>query len=114
MQPSPLMRRVSEEGNEPESFPPASSNPTLLCRSLPHDKTPGLPNAADGARPAPRTVRVQRRLGGVSANAIALERVVQDGMRVRAAAGTASFRRQARLQGHLDEVSELAQTLKMP
>ena len=47
-----------------------------------------------------------------AAGAIALERVAQDGMRVRASAGAASFRRQARLQEHLHEASELVQTLK--
>jgi len=36
-----------------------------------------------------------------SAGAISLERVAQDGMRVRADAGAASFRRQASLQQHL-------------
>ena len=44
--------------------------------------------------------------------AITLERVAQDGMRVRADAGAASFRRQARLQEHQAEASELVQTLK--
>ena len=44
--------------------------------------------------------------------AINLERVAQDGMRVRANAGAASFRRQARLDEHLKEASELVQTLK--
>ena len=47
-----------------------------------------------------------------AAGAIALERVAQDGMRVRASAGAASFRRQARLQEHLHEAGELVQTLK--
>ena len=42
-----------------------------------------------------------------AAGAIALERVAQDGMRVRASAGAASFRRQARLQEHLAEAGEL-------
>ena len=45
--------------------------------------------------------------------AIALERVAQDGMRVRADAGAASFRRQARLEEHQAEVRELVQTLKV-
>ncbi len=44
--------------------------------------------------------------------AISLQRVAQDGMRVRADAGAASFRRQARLDENLKEASELVQTLK--
>lgn len=44
--------------------------------------------------------------------AISLERVAQDGMRVRADAGAASFRRQASLQEHLSEAGELVRTLK--
>jgi len=44
--------------------------------------------------------------------AIALERVAQDGMRVRADAGAASFRRQARLEEHLAEARELVRALK--
>lgn len=44
--------------------------------------------------------------------AIRLERVAQDGMRVRAAAGAASFRRQASLEDHLSEASELVQAIK--
>jgi transposase len=44
--------------------------------------------------------------------AITLERVAQDGMRVRADAGAASFRRQARLDEHQAEARELVQTLK--
>ena len=44
--------------------------------------------------------------------AITLERVAQDGMRVRADAGAASFRRQGRLQEHLTDARELVQTLK--
>ena len=47
-----------------------------------------------------------------AAGAISLERVAQDGMRVRADAGAASFRRQASLQEHLNEASELVQTVK--
>lgn len=47
-----------------------------------------------------------------AAGAIRLERVAQDGMRVRADAGAASFRRQASLQEHLKEASELVQTIK--
>lgn len=44
--------------------------------------------------------------------AIELERVAQDGMRVRASAGAASFRRQASLQEHLGQAQELVQELK--
>lgn len=44
--------------------------------------------------------------------AISLARVAQDGMRVRADAGAASFRRQASLDEHLKEASEWVQTLK--
>jgi transposase len=44
--------------------------------------------------------------------AIRLERVAQDGMRVRADAGAASFRRQASLEEHLGQASELVQELK--
>ena len=44
--------------------------------------------------------------------AITLERVAQDGMRVRADAGAASFRRQARLEEHQAQARELVQTLK--
>ena len=47
-----------------------------------------------------------------AAGAISLQRVAQDGMRVRADAGAASFRRQASLQEHLNEAGELVQTLK--
>lgn len=47
-----------------------------------------------------------------AAGAISLERVAQDGMRVRADAGAASFRRQGSLQDHLSAASELVQTLK--
>ena len=47
-----------------------------------------------------------------AAGAIRLERVAQDGMRVRADAGAASFRRQASLDEHLKEASELVHTLK--
>lgn len=47
-----------------------------------------------------------------AAGAITLERVAQDGMRVRADAGAASFRRQARLEEHQGEAHELVQTLK--
>jgi len=44
--------------------------------------------------------------------AISLGRVAQDGMRVRASAGAASFRREASLQEHLAQARELVQTLK--
>jgi hypothetical protein len=44
--------------------------------------------------------------------AIRLERVAQDGMRVRADAGAASFRRQASLEEHLSQAGELVQALK--
>ncbi len=44
--------------------------------------------------------------------AISLERVAQDGMRVRADAGAASFGREASLQEHLKEAGELVQTIK--
>jgi transposase len=47
-----------------------------------------------------------------AAGAISLERVAQDGMRVRADAGAASFRRQASLDEHLRQASELVQTIK--
>jgi transposase len=44
--------------------------------------------------------------------AITLERVAQDGMRVRADAGAASFRRHGRLEEHLAQARELVRTLK--
>lgn len=44
--------------------------------------------------------------------AITLQRVAQDGMRVRADAGAASFRRQASLDDHLSQTRELVQTIK--
>jgi len=47
-----------------------------------------------------------------AAGAISLERVAQDGMRVRADAGAASFRRQASLQQHLAEAGELVKGIK--
>ena len=47
-----------------------------------------------------------------AAGAISLQRVAQDGMRVRAHAGAASFRRQASLDEHLSQARELVQTLK--
>ena len=47
-----------------------------------------------------------------AAGAISLERVAQDGMRVRADAGAASFRRQASLQQHPAEAGELVKEVK--
>lgn len=47
-----------------------------------------------------------------AAGAISLERVAQDGMRVRAHAGAASFRRQAALEQHLAEAGELVREVK--
>ncbi len=47
-----------------------------------------------------------------SVGAISLERVAQDGMRVRADAGAASFRRQASLEQHLAEAGELLEGIK--
>lgn len=47
-----------------------------------------------------------------AAGAISLERVAQDGMRVRADAGAASFRRQASLEEHLTQARELVQSIK--
>jgi transposase len=47
-----------------------------------------------------------------AAGAIGLERVAQDGMRVRADAGAASFRRRASLEEHLSQARELVQTIK--
>jgi transposase len=47
-----------------------------------------------------------------AAAAISLERVAQDGMRVRADAGAASFRRQASLEQHLAEAGELVREVK--
>lgn len=47
-----------------------------------------------------------------AAGAIGLERVAQDGMRVRADAGAASFRREASLQEHLSEAGELVREIK--
>lgn len=44
--------------------------------------------------------------------AISLARVAQDGMRVRADAGAASFRRQASLEAHLSEAGELVRSVK--
>jgi transposase len=48
----------------------------------------------------------------LAAGAISLERVAQDGMRVRADAGAASFRREASLHEHLSQARELVQTIK--
>lgn len=47
-----------------------------------------------------------------AAGAISLERVAQDGMRVRADAGAASFRRQVSLKQHLAEAEELVRDIK--
>jgi IS5 family transposase len=47
-----------------------------------------------------------------AAGAISLERVAQDGMRVRADAGAASFRREAALEQHLAEAGELVREVK--
>jgi hypothetical protein len=47
-----------------------------------------------------------------AAGAISLVRVAQDGMRVRADAGAASFRRQASLEEHLSQARELVQSIK--
>ncbi len=47
-----------------------------------------------------------------AAGAISLECVAQDGMRVRADAGAASFRRQASLQQHLADAGELVKNVK--
>ena len=48
----------------------------------------------------------------LTVGAISLERVAQDGMRVRADAGAASFRRRASLEEHLSQARELVQTIK--
>jgi transposase len=47
-----------------------------------------------------------------AAGAISLQRVAQDGMRVRADAGAASFRRQVSLEQHLAEAGELVKDIK--
>jgi len=47
-----------------------------------------------------------------AAGAISLQRVAQDGMRVRADAGAASFRRQASLDEHLSQARELVRAIK--
>jgi transposase len=47
-----------------------------------------------------------------AAGAVRLVRVAQDGMRVRANAGSGSMRRKARLQDHLAKAQELVRTLK--
>lgn len=47
-----------------------------------------------------------------ASGAISLERVAQDGMRVRADAGAATFRRQAALEQHLAEAGELVREVK--
>lgn len=43
---------------------------------------------------------------------VTLDRVAQDGMKVRASAGTASFRRRATLQEHLEQAQEQIEALK--
>jgi transposase len=48
----------------------------------------------------------------VSAGAVKLERVAQDGMRVRASAGAASFRRRGSLQDNLEAARERVRELK--
>jgi transposase len=48
----------------------------------------------------------------MSAGAVKLQRVAQDGVRVRAAAGAASFRRQASLQDKLEQARERVRELK--
>jgi transposase len=48
----------------------------------------------------------------LSVKAVKLKRVAQDGMRVRASAGAASFRRQGTLERHLDAAREQVETLK--
>lgn len=48
----------------------------------------------------------------VSAKAVKLKRVAQDGMRVRASAGASSFRRQGRLEASLEEAREQVERLK--
>jgi transposase len=48
----------------------------------------------------------------LEAGAVKLKRVAQDGVRVRASAGAASFRRKARLEGFLDEAKAQVDQLK--
>jgi len=48
----------------------------------------------------------------LAAKAVKLKRVAQDGMRVRASAGAASFRRRGTLEQHLEDAREQVQTLK--
>jgi transposase len=48
----------------------------------------------------------------LSAKVVKLKRVAQDGMRVRASAGAASFRRQGTLERHLDAARAQVETLK--
>jgi transposase len=48
----------------------------------------------------------------LAAKAVKLKRVAQDGMRVRASAGAASFRRRGTLEQHLEDAKEQVQTLK--
>lgn len=48
----------------------------------------------------------------MSTGAVSLKRVAQDGMRVRAAAGAASFRRKGKLKALMDEAREQVMRLK--
>src|SRR5512143_3014346 len=48
----------------------------------------------------------------MAAKAVKLKRVAQDGMRVRASAGAASFRRRGTLEQHLEAAREQVETLK--
>ena len=48
----------------------------------------------------------------LSADLVSMERVAQDGMRVRASAGKSSFRRRDRLEEYLDEARQQVQALK--
>ena len=48
----------------------------------------------------------------LEAGAVKLKRVAQDGVRVRASAGAASFRRRARLEAYLEQAKERVQGLK--
>jgi transposase len=50
--------------------------------------------------------------GLLSAGLVSMERVAQDGMRVRASAGKSSFRRRDRLEEYLDEARQQVQALK--
>jgi transposase len=48
----------------------------------------------------------------IDAGVVKLKRVAQDGMRVRASAGAASFRRKEKLEGYLDAAQKRVETLK--